>query len=174
MERHLTITNAVLRRAGALKMAGSGSPSTTWEVSETETRTQAAVALLVDTSFSMVMENRWLPMKRTRAGPQPSRQHPVPLRRPLQIIAFWPLRAYGERRRAHRARGCTSRGPICTTRWPWPVGICAATPTRKTVVLIVTDGEPTAHLEDFDGSGSSSVFFDYPPPPEPSRTRCGP
>ena len=35
------------------------------EVSETETRTQAAVALLVDTSFSMVMENRWLPMKRT-------------------------------------------------------------------------------------------------------------
>ena len=36
------------------------------EISETETRTQAAVALLVDTSFSMVMENRWLPMKRLR------------------------------------------------------------------------------------------------------------
>jgi uncharacterized protein with von Willebrand factor type A (vWA) domain len=32
------------------------------------------------------------------------------------------------------------------------------------VVLVVTDGEPTAHLEDFDGDGSS-VFFDYPPHP---------
>ena len=29
---------------------------------------------------------------------------------------------------------------------------------------MVTDGEPTAHLEDFDGDGSS-VFFDYPPHP---------
>ena len=40
------------------------------EISETETRTQAAVALLVDTSFSMVMENRWLPMKRKSRPPR--------------------------------------------------------------------------------------------------------
>jgi uncharacterized protein with von Willebrand factor type A (vWA) domain len=33
------------------------------------------------------------------------------------------------------------------------------------VVLVVTDGEPTAHLEDFDGDGATSVFFDYPPHP---------
>ncbi len=31
------------------------------------------------------------------------------------------------------------------------------------VVLVVTDGEPTAHLEDFDGS------FDYPPHPAHHR-----
>ena len=30
-------------------------------------------------SFSMVMENRWLPMKRTALALQPSDQHPVPL-----------------------------------------------------------------------------------------------
>ena len=35
------------------------------EVVETEARTQAAVALLVDTSFSMAMDGRWVPMKRT-------------------------------------------------------------------------------------------------------------
>src|SRR4051812_14681111 len=35
------------------------------EVAETEARTQAAVALLVDTSFSMAMDGRWVPMKRT-------------------------------------------------------------------------------------------------------------
>ncbi len=56
------------------------------EISETETRTQAAVALLVDTSFSMVMENRWLPMKQTalalnhlvstRSGRTPCRSWP--------------------------------------------------------------------------------------------------
>ncbi|PEN96461.1 VWA domain-containing protein, partial [Bacillus toyonensis] len=35
------------------------------EVQETEARTHACVALLVDTSFSMAMEDRWVPMKRT-------------------------------------------------------------------------------------------------------------
>ena len=38
-------------------------------------------------------------------------------------------------------------------------------PNAQPVVLVVTDGEPTAHLEDFDGNGSPSVFFDYPPHP---------
>ena len=57
------------------------------EISETETRTQAAVALLVDTSFSMVMENRWLPMKRTALA----LSHLISTRfrsDALQIIAF--------------------------------------------------------------------------------------
>ena len=35
------------------------------EVAETEARTQAAVALCVDTSFSMAMDGRWVPMKQT-------------------------------------------------------------------------------------------------------------
>lgn len=35
------------------------------EVVETEARTRNAVALLVDTSFSMAMEGRWMPMKQT-------------------------------------------------------------------------------------------------------------
>ena len=35
------------------------------EITETEARSQAAVVLLVDTSFSMEMEGRWTPMKRT-------------------------------------------------------------------------------------------------------------
>jgi uncharacterized protein with von Willebrand factor type A (vWA) domain len=32
------------------------------------------------------------------------------------------------------------------------------------VVLVVTDGEPTAHLEDYGGDGAE-VFFGYPPHP---------
>src|SRR6202021_3716039 len=67
-----TLTNAVLRQAGTKADGPSSAIHISVddvEVSETETRTQAAIALLVDTSFSMVMENRWLPMKRTELAP---------------------------------------------------------------------------------------------------------
>jgi uncharacterized protein with von Willebrand factor type A (vWA) domain len=36
-------------------------------------------------------------------------------------------------------------------------------PNAQPVVLVVTDGEPTAHLEGYDEG--SEVFFDYPPHP---------
>ena len=36
-------------------------------------------------------------------------------------------------------------------------------PNAQPVVLVVTDGEPTAHLEDYDGR--PAAFFDYPPHP---------
>ncbi|MDT5227438.1 MAG: hypothetical protein QOH94_1231, partial [Mycobacterium sp.] len=84
-----TLTNAVLRQSGT-SPDNPGVISITVddvEVSETETRTQAAVALLVDTSFSMVMENRWLPMKQTALA----LDHLVRTRfrsDALQIIAF--------------------------------------------------------------------------------------
>ena len=45
--------------------AAYGSRSGTSEVTGDRARTQCAVALLVDTSFSMAMDGRWLPMKRT-------------------------------------------------------------------------------------------------------------
>ena len=38
-------------------------------------------------------------------------------------------------------------------------------PNAQPVVLVVTDGEPTAHLEDYGGTEGTSVFFDYPPHP---------
>src|SRR6202000_2058653 len=86
-----TLTNAVLRRAGTAMLREPAGPIRISvddvEVSETETRTQAAVALLVDTSFSMVMENRWLPMKQTALA----LNHLVGTRfrsDALQIIAF--------------------------------------------------------------------------------------
>ena len=56
-----TLTNALVRTGGA---SISISPEDI-EVVETEARTRNAVALLVDTSFSMAMEGRWAPMKQT-------------------------------------------------------------------------------------------------------------
>ncbi|XTP33592.1 vWA domain-containing protein [Mycobacterium sp. TJFP1] len=169
-----TVTNAVLRTAGTnavLREAGTGETAgpiritvDDVEISETETRTQAAVALLVDTSFSMVMENRWLPMKRTALA----LNHLVSTRfrsDALQIVAF------GRYARTVTAAELTGLEGVYEQGTNLHHALALATrhlrrhPNAQPVVLVVTDGEPTAHLEDFDGDGRSAVFFDYPPHP---------
>lgn len=159
-----TVTNAVLRRSGSpsddgpLRIAVDDV-----EVSETETRSQAAVALLVDTSFSMVMENRWLPMKQTALA----LHHLVSTRfrsDALQIVAF------GRHARTVTAAELTALEGAYEQGTNLHHALALASrhlrrhPNAQPVVLVVTDGEPTAHLEDFDGRGTR-VFFDYPPHP---------
>ncbi|MFN8072057.1 MAG: VWA domain-containing protein [Mycobacterium sp.] len=159
-----TITNAVLRRAGAPEDGPIRIAVDDVEVSETETRTQAAVALLVDTSFSMVMENRWLPMKRTALA----LNHLVSTRfrsDALQIIAFGRYARTVSAGELTGLEGVYEQGTNLHHALALAGRHLRRHPNAQTVVLIVTDGEPTAHLEDFDGSGSSSVFFDYPPHP---------
>ena len=79
-----TVTNAVVRtrgrRRGHLRTAYASTIGDV-EVMETEARTQAAVALLVDTSFSMAMDGRWVPMKRTALALHHLISQPVPRRR---------------------------------------------------------------------------------------------
>ncbi|WP_374158945.1 VWA domain-containing protein [Mycobacterium sp. G7A2] len=162
-----TVTNAVLRQAGTGERLNRSVPVRIEvddvEISETETRTQAAVALLVDTSFSMVMENRWLPMKRTALA----LNHLVSTRfrsDALQIVAF------GRYARTVTAAELTGLEGVYEQGTNLHHALALATrhlrrhPNAQPVVLVVTDGEPTAHLEDFGGEGSS-VFFDYPPHP---------
>jgi uncharacterized protein with von Willebrand factor type A (vWA) domain len=162
-----TLTNAVLRQAGTGYAAGRGAVIDITvddvEISETEMRTQAAVALLVDTSFSMVMENRWLPMKRTALA----LNHLVSTRfrsDALQIIAF------GRYARTMTAAELTGLEGVYEqgTNLHHALALAGRHLRRHTnaqpVVLVVTDGEPTAHLEDVGGDGSE-VFFDYPPHP---------
>ena len=160
-----TVTNAVLREAGTGERPLPVRITVDdVEISETETRTQAAVALLVDTSFSMVMENRWLPMKRTALA----LNHLVSTRfrsDALQIVAF------GRYARTVTAAELTGLEGVYEQGTNLHHALALATrhlrrhPNAQPVVLVVTDGEPTAHLEDFGGEGGSSVFFDYPPHP---------
>ncbi|MDY6999401.1 MAG: VWA domain-containing protein [Actinomycetota bacterium] len=160
-----TVTNAVLREAGTGERPVPVRITVDdVEISETETRTQAAVALLVDTSFSMVMENRWLPMKRTALA----LNHLVSTRfrsDALQIVAF------GRYARTVTAAELTGLEGVYEQGTNLHHALALATrhlrrhPNAQPVVLVVTDGEPTAHLEDFGGDGRSSVFFDYPPHP---------
>ncbi|HSA40961.1 MAG TPA: VWA domain-containing protein, partial [Mycobacterium sp.] len=157
-----TLTNAVLRSAGSPADGPLRITVEDVEVSETETRTQAAVALLVDTSFSMVMEDRWLPMKRTALA----LNHLISTRfrsDELQIIAF------GRQARTLSAAELTGLEAVYEQGTNLHHALLLALrhlrrhPNAQPVVLVVTDGEPTAHLEDF-GDGAQS-FFGYPPHP---------
>ncbi|MBB3602073.1 uncharacterized protein with von Willebrand factor type A (vWA) domain [Mycolicibacterium sp. BK556] len=159
-----TLTNAVLRQAGTDRLDGPLQISVDdVEVSETETRTQSAVALLVDTSFSMVMENRWLPMKRTALA----LNHLVSTRfrsDALEIIAFGRYARTVTAAELTGLEGVYEQGTNLHHALALAVRHLRRHPNAQPVVLVVTDGEPTAHLEDFDGRGAS-VFFDYPPHP---------
>ncbi|MCB0948774.1 MAG: VWA domain-containing protein [Mycobacterium sp.] len=158
-----TLTNTVLRQAGVGQELPLRIEVEDVEISETETRTQAAVALLVDTSFSMVMENRWLPMKRTALA----LSHLISTRfrsDALQIVAFGRYARTVTAAELTGLEGVYEQGTNLHHALALAGRHLRRHPNAQPVVLIVTDGEPTAHLEDFDGSGSS-VFFDYPPHP---------
>jgi uncharacterized protein with von Willebrand factor type A (vWA) domain len=165
-----TLTNAVLRQAGTAPLEGRAGPSPNIhitvddvEVSEAETRTQAAVALLVDTSFSMVMENRWLPMKQTALA----LDHLVRTRfrsDALQIIAFGRYARTITTAELMGLEGVYEQGTNLHHALALAGRHLRRHPNAQPVLLVVTDGEPTAHLEDVDGDGSA-VFFDYPPHP---------
>ncbi|NPD03625.1 VWA domain-containing protein [Nocardioides sp. zg-1308] len=150
-----TITNAVLRDGGSPVRIQVDDI----EVVETEARTQAAVALLVDTSFSMAMDGRWVPMKRTALA-----LHQLIRSRfrgdDLQLIAFG---RHAQVMEIEELTGLDARWDKGTNLHH---GLLLANrffrkhPNAQPVLLVVTDGEPTAHLES-DGE----VWFSYPPHP---------
>jgi uncharacterized protein with von Willebrand factor type A (vWA) domain len=156
-----TVSNAVLRTVSEGRDASDGVRLETGdvEVVETEQRTHAAVALLVDTSFSMAMDGRWVPMKRTALA----LHHLISTRfrgDDLQLISF---ARYAE---VVDIEELTAKDSV----WDKGTNLHHALllagrhfrrhPTAQPVLLIVTDGEPTSHLES-DGH----VHFAYPPDP---------
>ena len=135
-----------------------------FEVTETERRTSAAVALCVDLSFSMVQDGRWGPMKQTALA----LNHLIETRfrqDALQVVGFNRL-----------ARRLTPV-QLAEAEPEWLQGtnlqhalLLAARhlrrhPDAEPVVLVVTDGEPTAHL-----TGEGHAAFSWPTTPE---TRAG-
>ena len=156
-----SVTNAVVRSAGEGADVASGVrlQMDDIEVMETEDRTQAAVALLVDTSFSMAMDGRWVPMKRTALA----LHHLVQSRfrgDALQLIGF------GRYAEVMPIEHLTALDAMWDKGTNLHHALLLANrhfrkhPNAQPVLLIVTDGEPTAHLER-DGD----VWFSYPPHP---------
>jgi len=133
------------------------------EVIETEARTQAAVALLVDVSFSMAAEGRWVPMKRTALA----LHHLVSTRfrgDRLQLISF------GRYAQTMDIGELTALPAVREQGTNLHHGLLLAGrffrkhPSMQPVLLVVTDGEPTAHLE---ADGDS--WFNWPPDAETIR-----
>ncbi len=150
-----TVRNAVLRRAG--DPGGPLLDAGDFAVAETERRTGAAVALCVDLSFSMVQEDRWAPMKQTALA----LSHLVATRfrqDALQIIGF---DRYARRLSALELAEVEPEY-VQGTNLHHALMLAGRHvrrhPEAEPVVLVVTDGEPTAHLES-DGSAA----FTWPP-----------
>jgi uncharacterized protein with von Willebrand factor type A (vWA) domain len=156
-----TITNAVRRTVGE---GGSVRDRLRIqvgdvEVTETEARTQAAVALLVDTSFSMAMDGRWVPMKRTALA-----LHTLIRSRfrgdALQLIGF------GRHAQVMDIEELTGLDAMWDKGTNLHHALLLANrffrqhPSAQPVLLVVTDGEPTSHLEP-----NGEVYFEYPPHP---------
>jgi uncharacterized protein with von Willebrand factor type A (vWA) domain len=156
-----TVSNA-LRRSG-LGPNGVALEVGDFEVTETERRISAAVALCVDLSFSMVHDGRWGPMKQTALA----LNHLIETRfrqDALQVIGF------------NRFARRLTPVQLAEAEPEWVQGTnlqhalllalrhIRRHPDAEPVVLVVTDGEPTAHL-----TGGGEAYFYWPTTSETLR-----
>ncbi|MEU1601795.1 vWA domain-containing protein [Micromonospora matsumotoense] len=153
-----TLTRAV-RRAGPtvpLQLAVED-----FEVVETERRASAAVALCVDLSYSMVSQGRWGPMKQTALA----LSHLMATRFPqdaLQIVGFGREAVTLTQRELAAVEPDMEQGTNLQHALRLAGRHLRRHPGAEPVVLVVTDGEPTAHLDPDDGE----AYFHWPTLPE--------
>jgi uncharacterized protein with von Willebrand factor type A (vWA) domain len=160
-----TVRNAVLRTATGAR-SGTDRPRRVklhvddFEVVETERRTGAAVALLVDLSYSMALRGTWSAAKATALALHTLAATKYP-QDAVEIIGF-----------SKYAR-VLKPTDLPALSWDMVQGTnlqhalmlasrhLAKHPDAEPVVLVVTDGEPTAHL-----LADGSAWFDWPTHPE--------
>ena len=156
-----TVRSALLRsaaegaRTGAVKLTAGD-----FRVAETERRSAAAVCLLVDLSYSMALRGTWAAAKQTALALHALLRSKYP-QDAIQVVGF-----SNYARELHETE-------LAGLGWDMVQGTnlhhalmlagrhLDRHPEHEPVVLIVTDGEPTAHLQR-DGR----PWFDWPPSPE--------
>ena len=158
-----TVYNAVTRTGPVAGGPDGGPPSRTvrlsvddFEVIETESRPRTATALLLDLSFSMPLGGHWVPAKRMALAmnaliegkyPQDSlyligfSDYARQMKPPDLAVAGW-----------EHVHGTNMQHAFILAR-----RLLADDPRGIKQVIMVTDGEPTAHLDGED------VFFNWPP-----------
>ncbi len=158
-----TVKNAVLRTAHQPRSEHDRRVTIAvddFEVVETERRTGAAVALLVDLSYSMALRGTWGAAKSTAMALHSL----VTTRFPqdaIQIIGFSSTAQVLRPETLAELSVDTLQGTNLQHGLMLARRFLAHHRDAEPVVLVVTDGEPTAHLED-DGT----PFFCWPPMPE--------
>jgi len=131
-----------------------------FEVAETERRTAAVVSLLVDLSYSMQLRGTWAAAKQTALALHALLRSRFP-QDAIQVVGF---SNYARELRETDLAGL-GWDMVQGTNLHHALMIAGRHidrhPEHEPVVLIVTDGEPTAHLQR-DGRS----WFDWPPSPE--------
>jgi uncharacterized protein with von Willebrand factor type A (vWA) domain len=151
-----TVYNGVLRSGPgrAVKLAPDD-----FEVVETESRPRTATALLLDLSFSMPLRGHWIPAKR------------MALALNALIVGKYPqdslyLVGFSDYARRMEASDLASvgwedvHGTNMEHAFMLAGRVLAEDPRSIKQVIMVTDGEPTAHLDD------GYALFNWPPIPE--------
>jgi uncharacterized protein with von Willebrand factor type A (vWA) domain len=129
-------------------------------VAETERRSAAAVCLLVDLSYSMALRGTWAAAKQTALALHALLRSKYP-QDAIQVVGFSDYaRELRETELAglgwHMVQGTNLHHALMLAGRHLDKH-----PDHEPVVLIVTDGEPTAHL-----MRNGQPFFDWPPSPE--------
>jgi uncharacterized protein with von Willebrand factor type A (vWA) domain len=176
-----TVRNALLRQAGpaldgpALPDPASGGAASAgrgrrrsgvrlavedFEVAETDRRASAAVCLLVDLSYSMALRGTWGAAKQTALALHALVRTQYP-QDAIQVIGF---SNYARELRETELAGL-SWDMVQGTNLHHALVLAGRfldrRPEHNPVVMVITDGEPTAHLRR-DGR----FWFDWPPSPE--------
>jgi uncharacterized protein with von Willebrand factor type A (vWA) domain len=171
-----TVRNSLLRAARGVRgdgpsprergASGRGRPprvslsAKDFEVAETERRTAAVVSLLVDLSYSMQLRGTWAAAKQTALALHALLRSRFP-QDAIQVVGF---SNYARELRETDLAGL-GWDMVQGTNLHHALMIAGRHidrhPEHEPVVLIVTDGEPTAHLQR-DGRS----WFDWPPSPE--------
>ena len=148
-----TVGNAVIRSGSARRVRLAAED---FELVETETRPRTATALLLDLSFSMPLRGHWVPAKRMALALHALIEGKY-REDSLHLIGF-----------SDYARGMNARD-LAAAGWEEVHGtnmehafmlarrLLADDPRPIKQAIMVTDGEPTAHLED------GYAVFNWPP-----------
>lgn len=130
-----------------------------FEVRETEDRSRAAVALLVDRSFSMVVNDTWRAAKTTALALYSLASSAFPADA-VEIIAFGHLAERVPPMELPDLAAPEMQGTNLHHALLLAGRFFDRHRDAQPICLVVTDGEPTAHLLD-----SGDWWFDWPPAP---------
>jgi uncharacterized protein with von Willebrand factor type A (vWA) domain len=154
-----TVRNAVERRV-ITRDDSTRLEAGDFEVHETETVTRAAVALLIDQSFSMYINDTWRDAKMMALALHTLAATAFPLDA-LQIIAFANVARVVHPHELPNLEASYVQGTNLHHALLLAGQFLDRHPGSQRIVMVVTDGEPTAHLL----PGGHEVFS-WPPMPE--------
>jgi uncharacterized protein with von Willebrand factor type A (vWA) domain len=152
-----TIHNSLVRNGTPVHLHADD-----FELAEAERRVRMATVLLLDMSFSMPLRGNWVPAKRVALALQSLIDGQFPEDR-FYVVGFSDF----ARRLQPKDLVATGWEPVYGTNMQHAFLIArrllGAHPDAQPQVIMVTDGEPTAHLE-----GNESRFA-WPPEPQTLR-----